>query len=100
MALIVNESMPKACVWYDEEGHCIRCFNYGVCRYEKIDCFPKRPPRCPILGEIPDVHGRLLDADLLKAELIKHGHPDTREWYYAEVDLFINECPTVVEASK
>ena len=65
MALIIKGDMPKACAWYDEEGHCIRCFNYGACPYEKIDCFPKRPPRCPIIGEIPDEHGRLKDESVI-----------------------------------
>ena len=71
MALIINESMPKACCWYDEEGHCIRCFYYGVCPYEKIDFVAKRPPRCPILGEMPDKHGRLVEADEITEAIIE-----------------------------
>jgi len=45
-------------------------------------------------------HGRLIDADKLKEVLLKHGHPDTREWYYAEVAQFIDEAQTVLEGSE
>jgi len=102
MALIIKGDMPKACAWYDEEGHCIRCFNYGACPYEKIDCFPKRPPRCPIIGEIPDEHGDLCDASSLGLELYEELER-IHKIVPAEVILLIKKvfdnAPTVVEAT-
>ena len=106
MALIINESMPKACSWYDKEGHCIRCFNYGACPYEKIDCFPKRPPRCPVIGEIPDEHGRLVDADKgleFYADVLIKNFPATQKATIDEMILgmkkMLDALPTVLEAN-
>jgi len=99
MALIIKGDMPKACFWYDEEGHCIRCFNYGACPYEEIDCFPKRPPRCPIIGEIPDQHGDLIDIQAVeeraKAIQYEKGIP-----YNEALLVAFDTASVVVEASK
>ena len=49
--------------------------------------------------EIP-AHGRLIDADVLKETLMKSAYPEQREWYFAEACQFIDEAPTIIEASK
>ena len=98
MALIIKGDMPKDCFCCDELISTTLC---PISLQEPFFCCNgERPSDCPVIGEIPDNHGRLVDADELKKELLEHGHPDTREWYYAEVDQFIDECPTVVGASK
>ena len=98
MALIIKGEMPKGC----SECRDLR-FNIPNCPLHKHTQGNwyriGKHPDCPIIGEIPDEHGRLIDADKLKHELLEHGHPDTREWHYAEVDQFIDECPTVVVAT-
>ena len=110
MALIINESMPKGCCWYDEEGHCIRCFHLLDCEqgtpYDAV-----RPSDCPIIGEIPDEHGRLVDADKILTEsgynpnMFKPKH--TKDNDYQQYDTLmgyeilsiIEDAPTVVEAT-
>ena len=99
MALIIKGNIPTFCERLTEDGNNMEYCRFAcVCESHNINTMVI-PSDCPILGEIADNHGRLIDADKLKKELLEHGHPDTREWYYAEVDQFIDECPTVVEAS-
>ena len=53
---------------------------------------------CPYIT-VTDKHGRLIDADALKDELLKCAYPAEREWYFAEVAQIIDEQPTVNEVS-
>lgn len=48
--------------------------------------------------ELPP-HGRLIDVEILKETLMKSAYPEQREWYFAEACQFIDEAPTVLEAS-
>ena len=68
MALIIKGDMPKACwnmrnidgeIIYYKCPYCECCGH--VCPYD-VDY---RPSNCPIVGELPDKHGRLIDADAL-----------------------------------
>ena len=61
MALIIKGDMPKGkCWWHDENG-------------EEHECqfFPCYENDCPILGEIPDEHGRLVEADEITDAIIE-----------------------------
>jgi len=49
--------------------------------------------------EIPETHNRLIDAEKLKETLMKSAYPEQREWFFAEACQFIDEAPTIVEAS-
>ena len=64
MALIIKGDMPKGCAYcftYDDE--------YCQCRLEhSYDGHWSRENHCPILGEIPDKHGDLID----RMSLIHH----------------------------
>ena len=56
-----------------------------------FDCQESRLYDCPLV-ELPDHHGRLIDADVLAAESLKdgaYGYVDTKEIY---------DAPTIVEA--
>lgn len=73
MALIINADMPKACGYcfaYDDE--------YCQCSLEpSYDAHWSRENHCPILGEIPDKHGRMIDGDALMErmlDLFRHGY--------------------------
>ena len=89
MALIIKGAMPKGCGWdchyvavnkyYDERDDkihkCVFCaLNHSI-RY-KDSGFPEeyehtRHPDCPIIGEIPDKHGRLVEADEITDAIIE-----------------------------
>lgn len=56
-----------------------------------FDCQESRLYDCPLV-ELPEHHGRLIDADVLAAESLKdgaYGYVDTKEIY---------DAPTIVEA--
>lgn len=68
MALIIKGDMPKACNWFDDNGKHRFCKVNAFCDC-RIYTKDKRPSDCPILGEIPDEHGKLIDADKFITEL-------------------------------
>lgn len=92
--LIKNFKAPKDC------KDCCR-LGFSRCPTETSDSLipsdSGRPIGCPIV-ELPS-HGRLIDADILKETLMKSAYPEQREWYFAEACQFIDEAPTIVEAS-
>ena len=83
--LVKADRRPERC------GECIG--------WNKCDGWNKEPYTCPIIGELPETYGRLIDADVLKETLMKSAYPEQREWYFAEACQFIDEAPTIVEAS-
>ena len=95
MALIIKGDMPKGCGWDCD------LWSEGLCApLQKSVDEHTIDSDCPILCEIPDKHGRLIDADALQKELAEHGHPSEREWYFAEVGQFIDEAENIVEATE
>ena len=58
MAIIIDAERPHACWACD-----YRCGLNIIARTEEEGVHDD----CPIIGEIPDVHGRLIDADELEA---------------------------------
>ena len=53
-----------------------------------------RPSWCPIICQLPEGHGRLVDADILRDKLIEH-IAETNRFYHA-----FNETPTIVLAER
>ena len=93
MALIIKGDMPKGC------GLCWECLGGSDAYYcnrtkrqisEVIPPYDKRMEWCPILCEIPDKHGDLIDRDLW---LSTH-------WVSQVVIDAINDAPVVVEATE
>ena len=97
--LIKGMEMPKNC----DECPVALCGKY--CRinqtYTTYRALPIRPDHCPLV-ELPEHHGRLIDAEFLKEHLYTcatNGRPLHR--MYQELDELleaINDIPTVVEA--
>ena len=91
MALIIKWDMPKSCSVCPivDNNMCDVWYNHNWTE--------GRPSTCPILGEFPDVHGRLIDADALPivgiTDYKMEGHT------VVEYEDLLN-APTVVEASK
>ena len=97
MALIIKGGMPPSCRWHNKQG---KSTPVEVCPYfqncpAEFNFEDYRPSDCPIIGEMPDEHGRLVDADILLAD-----HPKTANWDYMVLECIIRNAPTVVEASK
>lgn len=96
MSVIVKGmEMPKCCAYCEIQYD-------GVCQMntvESIDdiAYDGRPEWCPLV-ELPEKHGRLIDADELKGQ-----YPHDSDWEYPVntneyVVQTINEAPTIIEA--
>lgn len=90
--LIKGMKMPEDCFScpLKEEGFCNITNAYAV----RIN---ERNSDCPLV-EIPETHGRLIDADELKDQ-----YPHDSDWEYPVntneyVVQTINEAPTIIEA--
>lgn len=92
--------------------HCLDCplivavdHSIPICPFfartrKKISIEPKRPDWCPLV-EIPDEHGRLVDADKLLAEAKEQSGPMTGDgWDNWGVYDLIERQKTVVEAEE
>ena len=102
MAIVIKGKMPKGkCWWHDENG------KEHVCQF-----FPctRDADNCPIIGEISDNHGRLIDADKLKATLrigmanasafLKGQYKELADKLTDDICLDIDDAPTVLEANE
>lgn len=102
--LIKGMKMPSGCRWCKMTDYCINtgrtwCFPAKILLaddYKPIG-FNGRPEWCPLV-EIPEKHGRLIDADELKGQ-----YPHDSDWEYPVntneyVVETINEAPTIIEA--
>ena len=120
---VVRMTLPKACVWRDDKGHIKMCPLYwedeARCQGKDGKEAPwydgKRPDWCPIICQLPEGHGRLVDADALierlkkeKVDMQKHipkGFAEEIAGMYGEIDGVIcsivtaNRMPTIVPAA-
>ena len=83
MALIIKAQMPKGCEWTDKTsrtgmGYCPlkdRCMAYReeLSKQYTINAHPIDyiPSDCPIIGEIPDKHGRLISESDLASLIVE-----------------------------
>ena len=100
MALIIKGDMPKACNWFDENGKHRFCKVNAFCDC-RIYTRGERPSDCPIIGEIPEEHGELMDKKAFfeseKGRTIIIGRAGER--VIRELYERIAKAPAVVEAS-
>lgn len=109
--------MPKSCsvcreIYYvpdSVKGTSVRCgidnkliHQYSKTVYDIESGFPyktNRPDWCP-LGDVPDPHGRLIDADALHFSRIRIAHNDGTIGGYNAVVMSaeIKDAPTIIEA--
>lgn len=104
--VIVRMEMPDWCpceLAVDNNGWFSPCFAYdGIPSRDKEfdDCVEnrKRPSWCPIIGELPEQHGRLVDADIAYDKIAEQ-----EGGYYMDMDgvgMGLSITPTIVEATE
>lgn len=90
---VVRMEMPEGC-W---DCPCVNG-EYGYCQADEekrqIKDPNERPSWCPIICQLPEGHGRLVDAEILRAKLIEH-IAETNCFYHA-----FKETPTIVLAER
>ena len=100
MALIVNMDIPRNC-----SGCCL--MGSPNCPYDGSKVIGSDYPNCPIIGEIPDKHGRFIDVDAyIKTEMDNYRkHRDEYSLERAEaisdvLAVLDKYTPIVLEASE
>lgn len=104
---VIRMEMPSNCFdcvlhgvgsFEDKNGYC-----GGISPYMDYDCRPSgemRPSWCPIICQLPEGHGRLVDADALKEKAV---HYSETEYHFdhdaVEMDD-IDDAPTIVPAER
>ena len=103
--LIKDMQMPSGCrecrlMDYDLHTGITWCFPADAILaedYKSID-FDGRPDWCP-MGELPEKHGRLVDADKIKATYGEwYTEEGSEEGFIGTVGNLIDLIPTVIEA--
>ena len=102
MAIVIDAPMPKGKCWWEENGVEHECHLFP--------CWGNAD-NCPIIGEIPDSHGRLIDADALLPKsgydpmMFKHKYDGDHRTQYDtlmgyEILGIVEDAPTIVEATE
>lgn len=85
--LIKGVKMPTSCYYCGlTDTSFINCQAFFPSRLLEDDCEERRPEWCP-LAELPEHHGRLIDANVLATESLKdgaYGYVSTKQIYDAE----------------
>lgn len=109
---VVRMTLPKACVWRDDKGNIKMCPLYwedeARCQGKDGKEAPwydgKRPDWCPIICQLKEGHGRLVDADALKdylvAEAASYDLTQGQMGILSEAIDMIDEQPTIVPAER
>lgn len=96
MNYIVPRDKPQECV----KCHYINLYNNCrlIWRSERIRTVEEQYRRCPLI-EIPTPHGRLIDADKLKAQYVHgKGNDEIESAWISNIRRAITKAPTVIEA--
>ena len=103
---VVRMEMPESCDMcpcLDDYGDYPRCRISGEQRGYNFPVREKRMPNCPIICQLPEGHGRLVDADALVAEFhrLTLGENSLIEKFFADgVYAVIDNAPTIVPAER
>lgn len=100
--LIKGMEMPTSCdscrIMEFEDTNCVEEFYCGCpivfkAHPQGVD---HRPDYCPLI-EVPEPHGRLIDADAIPYKKIMY---DDDDFYYGVTKPYIDRIPTVIPASE
>lgn len=84
---VVRMEMPESCYvcpCLDDYGDYPRCRISEEQRGYNFPIRKKRMPNCPIICQLPEGHGRLVDADEATEKLIHYG--------FRAIDMTVHEC--------
>lgn len=91
MSVVVRMEMPKCCL----DCPCVNG-EYGYCQADKeerqIEDPNGRPSWCPIICQLPEGHGRLVDADLFKRQLHAAWAIDDVTDYHVIAERHLENC--------
>lgn len=101
---VVRMEMPKCCDDCDVNYDCCACgisgeFWFHNPRYKEFDSSKERLPNCPIICQLPEGHGRLVDADTLKEHSVHFGETEYTFDFDAVFVEEIDEAPTIIPAN-
>jgi hypothetical protein len=97
---VISMKMPKSCdvcPCLDDYGDYPRCRISGEQRGYNFPTREKRMPNCPIICQLPEGHGRLVDADKL-ADNMK-----ARKAFFGRMSdpqCLVEDAPTIVPAER
>lgn len=94
--VIVRMEMPTGCRW-NEGGKTKRCPIAewgGACAVTKLfESFnDNRPSWCPIIGELPEQHGRIIDEAAFCENVVKYSHQSTKT-----IGKALDATPTIID---
>lgn len=97
MSVIVKGmEMPTSCYYCGlTDTSFINCQAFSRPRLLEDDCEERRPDWCPLV-ELPEKHGRLIDADELKTAFPRCDN--NMDIKIASVRATINHMPAIIEA--
>lgn len=96
--LIVEMKMPKDC--YDCPMYDFASYRgkLTLCCNAHLDLKPipnngnPRPSWCPIIGELPEQHGRIIDEAVFCENVVKYSHQSTKT-----IGKALDATPTIIE---
>lgn len=97
MSVVLNIPMPDRCCDCDLEYDCVACGITGTRHYRTgVDFDPsnQRHDDCPIICQLPEGHGRLVDADALLRDIEKYHVSEGKFQHWLELQ------PTIVPAER
>jgi hypothetical protein len=106
MSIVIDMEMPENCLECKlaDRYHHDECPIYAICKSDYVD---KRFEKCPIKAELPAKHGRLIDKDRLKREMLWNFAGEKIplydcdnnpvDFHVKDVEATINSQPTVIE---
>ena len=87
--VIVRMEMPLNCA-------VCRCHTDGWCYLLSIqpsECtYDSRPSWCPIIGVLPDEHGRIIDEAVFCENIVKYSHQSTKT-----IGKALDATPTIID---
>lgn len=97
---IVRMEMPKSC-WdcpcFDDYGDYPRCEITNDQRGYNFPIHEKRMPNCPLICQLPESHGRLVDADKLADDM------KARKAFFGRMSdpqCLVEDAPTIIPAER
>jgi hypothetical protein len=81
MSVVVRMEMPESCDMcpcLDDYGDYPRCRISGEQRGYTFPTREKRMPNCPIICQLPEGHGRLVDTDSVGLAMVRKGQRSSR----------------------